>query len=96
MNKVTIPEFVSKAELFAFLRKDATKLIAQKKALPTISDNLEFGYSVTAPVKSFVGTKAKNDQQQDPVEGELPVELIANVSGWCDSSHGCDDQRQLE
>ena len=80
--KNLIPKFTEKSDLFAFLRENKSKLIAQKKALPTISDDLEFGYTKTATVKTF-GTKAKDNAE--PVEGELPVDIIANMSGYCDS-----------
>jgi hypothetical protein len=80
--KNLVPEFATKSELFAFLRTNKSKLISQKKALPTTSDDLEFGYTKVAPGKTF-GTKA--DVNADPVDGELIVEIIANMSGWCDS-----------
>jgi hypothetical protein len=88
MSKVIIalPDFEARKDLFAYLRKEVSKIIAQKKALPTVSDNLEFGYSIKEPSKSFTGTKTKDaapDTESNP--GELAVDIIANVSGWCDS-----------
>ena len=80
--KNLIPEFKSKSELFSFLRANKSNLISQKKALPVTSDDLEFGYSKATITKVF-GTKAA--AIEEPVEGELPVEIIANMSGWCDS-----------
>ena len=80
--KNLIPEFKSKSELFTFLRANKSKLISQKKSLPTTSDDLEFGYSKVKGTKVF-GTKAT--VTEEPVEGELPVEIVANMSGWCDS-----------
>ena len=80
---ITLPEFESRKDLFAHLRKEAGKIIAQKKALPTISDNLEFGYAIKEAVKPF-GKKDMQAPENNP-EGELPVTVIANVAGWCDS-----------
>lgn len=80
--KNLIPEFASKSELFSYLRTNKSKLISQKKALPTTSDDLEFGYTKTTGTKAF-GTKAKDNAE--PVDGELPVDIVANMSGWCDS-----------
>lgn len=80
--KNLVPEFKSKSELFSFLRTNKSKLISQKKTLPVISDDLEFGYYKSKASKIF-GIKAT--VTDEPVEGELPVEIVANVSGWCDS-----------
>lgn len=81
--RIKIPEFGTKGELFSYLRSNEKKLIAQKKSLPIKSDDLEFGYSI---IKDSVkpGTKAA-PLQMDEMEGELKVEVIANMSGWCDS-----------
>lgn len=88
--RITIPEFQSKQELFNYLRKNADKIVAQKKALPTISDNLEFGYSkrenfIPGQQTVKTGAKASAPMSTAEVESELVVEIIANVSGWCDS-----------
>lgn len=80
--KNLVPEFKEKSELFAFLRANKGKLIAQKKSLPTTSDDLEFGYSKIPHPKTFA---AKDNAAPDEVEGELPLDIIANMSGWCDS-----------
>lgn len=81
--KNLIPKFTEKADLFVFLRANKSKLIAQKKALPTVSDDLEFGYTKTENIKT-IGTKAAA-AKDEPIEGELPVDVIANLSGYCDS-----------
>lgn len=85
--KQVIPSFASKQELFSYLRKNADKLIAQKKALPIYTDNLEFGYSIKDNFKPNAANKAAGDNANNTemVEGELPVDVIGNVSGWCDS-----------
>lgn len=80
--KNLLPEFQTKKEAFAYLRTNKAKLIAQKKALPTTSDDLEFGYTKTVEAKTF-GTKTESVIAV--VDGELPVDIIANMSGWCDS-----------
>lgn len=88
--RVKIPEFQTKQELFSYLRKNADKIATQKKSLPIVSDNLEFGYSKR---ESFIpgqqvkktGIKATAPLSAEEVEKEIVVEIIANVSGWCDS-----------
>lgn len=80
--KNLIPEFQTKKEAFAYLRTNKAKLIAQKKALPTTSDDLEFGYTKNEGSKTF---GAKADGALLSTDGELPVDIIANMSGWCDS-----------
>ncbi len=88
-NIVHIPEFATKAEMFEYLRKNADKIIAQKKAFQTTSDDLEFGYSISTPVKTEkpagANKEAGTTEDDDIVDGELPVDIIANMSGWCDS-----------
>jgi hypothetical protein len=78
-----LPEFTTKAELFAHLRTNVKSLITQKKALPIVSDDLDFGYSARIPVKR-AGTKAEGEEAEK-VDGEYPVDVIANMAGWCDS-----------
>jgi hypothetical protein len=87
MSKATIlvPDFATKAELFGYLRKNADKIISHKKALPTTSDDLDFGYSIKELAKAAATRKDAADDQEELVEGELPVDIVANVSGWCDS-----------
>lgn len=84
--RVKIPEFGERKDLFAYLRKNADKIIGQKKSMSIKSDDLEFGYSVISAKKRF---GAKANVPKDPVaeefDGELPVEVIANMAGWCDS-----------
>ncbi len=80
--KILIPEFESKKDCFEYLRKNATKIIAQKKALPTKSDDYEFGYSII-PARVNVNAKQENAPVQN--EDELNIEVIGNVAGWCDS-----------
>lgn len=83
--RISIPGFTTKGELFSYLRKNCDKIISQKKSLPIKSDDLEFGYSIiNAPGKT--GKKAMLPAAApDEVEKELNVEVIANMSGWCDS-----------
>lgn len=81
--KNLIPDFKNQDDLFSFLRKNRSKLIAQKRSRPTTSDNLEFGYSKSVPTKTFKA-KFKAAQQEEP-EGQIQVDIVANMSGWCDS-----------
>lgn len=85
--RVKIPEFGTKAELFSYLRINEKKLIAQKKSLAIKSDDLEFGYSIIESSKK-TGIKTKAAMPGDPEDdndGEIQVDIIANMSGWCDS-----------
>jgi len=82
-----VPEFGSKAELFSYLRDNAVKMIAEKKAFPIFSENFNFGYSIKSEVNPAAGN-FKGAGSADAPElkaGELPVDVIANVSGWCDT-----------
>ena len=83
-----VPHFNQKAELFSYLRKNCNKIIAEKKSFPIKSDNFEFGYSVAKQIIKTFGQKAANTEEAETpqeVEGELNVDVVANVSGWCDS-----------
>lgn len=82
--KNLIPKFSSQDELFYYLRANKSNLIAQKKALPTTSDDLEFGYSLSVPFASKGKTKAAIAAGETE-DKELGVDIIANMSGWCDS-----------
>lgn len=86
MSTITRPRIpdMERKELFAFLRKNCKQLIAQKKAFPIKSDDLEFGYSIVTEQRSF-NTKAAGETTDTPKEGELKIEVYANVAGWCDS-----------
>ena len=81
--KNLIPEFKNQDDLFSFLRKNKSKLIAQKRSRPTTSDNLEFGYLKSFPIKIARAKAAVKDTED--VEGQIQVDIIANMSGWCDS-----------
>lgn len=83
--RIEIPEFKTRADMLSYMRKNCEKIIAQKKSLPIKSDNLEFGYSIVKHTRQL-GTKAATPEELAmPVDGELPVEIIGNMSGWCDS-----------
>jgi hypothetical protein len=85
-NVVPIPDLPTKGELFAYLRKNADKIIGLKKAFPTTSDDLDFGYSITQATKTATTKDASTGTEDEQiVDGELPVDIISNMSGWCDS-----------
>lgn len=86
ISRPKIP-IMERKDLFEYLSNNEKSLIAQKKAFPIKSDDLEFGYSIIEnPVKQFT-TKADAPAVQNTVDGELKVEVYANVAGWCDSQH---------
>lgn len=82
--RVKIPDFADKQSLFAYLRTNKSKIIAQKKSLPIVSDNLEFGYSKVISSNGFSIKKVK-DTGETLSDSELDIDVIANLSGWCDS-----------
>lgn len=77
--RVTIPSFANKAETFAYLRKNVSTIIAQKKSLPIKSDIFEWG---CLPVNKK--SRVKEDGSMLGPD-EIQVDAIANLSGWCDS-----------
>jgi hypothetical protein len=85
ISRPQIPEFATQKELFSFLLKNEKSLIAQKKAFPIKSDDLEFGYYIiSGRAREFTGKKA-DDDRATTTDGELNIEVYANVAGWCDS-----------
>jgi len=83
-NLVKIPEFANKSEAYNYLRLNADKIIAQKRSLPTTTDDLDFGYAIREDGKLYETKRMKLDGTQETLR-EVPVEVIANMSGWCDS-----------
>lgn len=83
ISRPRIPD-LDRKDLFAYLRKHCKGLIAQKKAFSIKSDDLEFGYSIITEHKTF-SQKAAGENTESVKEGELKVEVYANVAGWCDS-----------
>jgi hypothetical protein len=77
--RVSIPQYSTKAETFAYLRSNEKTIIQQKKSLPIKSDVFKWG---CLPV---------NEKQTIKEDGsalspdEIEVNAIANLSGWCDS-----------
>lgn len=83
-NLIKIPEFATKADAYSYLRKNSKDIIAQKRAFPTTTDDLEFGYSIIQTEKKFT-TKSKDGGEVQVEDAEVKVDIIANMSGWCDS-----------
>lgn len=77
--RVAIPKLGTKSELFAYLRENESKIIKQKKSMPIKSDLFEWG---CLPVNQKQNVKENGDALN---EGEIEVNNIANLSGWCDS-----------
>lgn len=77
--RVTIPNFKTKDETFAYLKSNEKSLIKQKTSLPIKSDIFNYG---CLPI---------NDKQTIKEDGsalmpnEIEVNAIANLSGWCDT-----------
>lgn len=77
--RVKIPAFADKSATFAYLRKNVSQIIAQKKSLPIKSDIFDWG---CLPVNKK--DRVKSDGTMLGPD-EIQVDAIANLSGWCDS-----------
>lgn len=77
--RVKIPAFADKTATFAYLRKNVSTIIAQKKSLPIKSDIFDWG---CLPVNKK--DRVKSDGTMLGAD-EIQVDAIANLSGWCDS-----------
>lgn len=82
--RIQIPQFKTNSERFAYLKKNAKSLIAQKKSMPITSDDYSYGCKSITYAK---GTEATKEEQTDETlkKDEIKVSVIANLSGWCDS-----------
>lgn len=84
-NLVKIPEIEDRKNMFTYLRENCNKIIGQKKSLPTITDDLDFGYSVKEKSVEFEIQRKDNAEKLDSEGKTVKVEVVANMSGWCDS-----------
>lgn len=89
--RVGIPEFSDKKQLFSYLKSNQKDIIAKKKAMPIKSEvvsELAYGcVGLTANDKKLVGKSVTKMVGEDSnlKEGELKVDALANMAGWCDS-----------
>src|SRR4051812_21699275 len=77
--RVSIPQYSTKAEAFAYLRSNEKTIIAQKKSMPVKSDILEWG-CLPVHLKQTI-----KEDGSALAPDEIEVNVIANLSGWCDS-----------
>lgn len=77
--RVRIPEFKTKSEAFVYLRQNEKSLIKQKTSMPIKSDLFDWG---CLPVNEKQTIK---EDGTTLLPGEIEVNAIANLSGWCDS-----------
>jgi hypothetical protein len=83
MSKVLIPENLTGKELFDFLIKNKSKLIAQKKASIKYTD-VYLGYpQIITTAKSKANKVAGKDDDMDI--GVIRVKVVGNTAWWCDS-----------
>lgn len=75
--RIVLPDFKEKKALFDYLAEHKSALIAQKRSLPINSEVL------TAKVRQVKEADLKNNESLK--EGELIVEVIANLANWYDS-----------
>ena len=91
--RVKIPEFQKKNDLFAYLKSNRKDLIAKKRSTPIRSDVFDYGCTkITAKDLAFIGKNVKKSKPTLKVEGddslgkgEIGVDVITNMAGWCDS-----------
>lgn len=77
--RVVVPDFKTKSEAFAHLRKNVNSIVKQKTSMPIKSDIFDWG---CLPVNN------KQTVKEDGTElkpNEIEVNPIGNLSGWCDS-----------
>ena len=80
ISRPVIPDFKTKQELFVYLKANAEKLIAEKKAFPIKSDNFEFGYDIKESVTPGIVKKAQGAAEEPELgKGELSVDVFGNV-----------------
>jgi hypothetical protein len=77
--RVALPKFATKNDAFAYLRSNEKQIISQKKSMPIKSDVFDWG---CLPVNEKQTVKEDGTPM---AEGEIEVNAIANLSGWCDS-----------
>ncbi|WP_438423129.1 hypothetical protein [Aquimarina macrocephali] len=86
--RVAIPHFEEKSKLFAYLKSNRKKIIAQKCSSQIKSDDFEYGcLNLKANSKDKIGSKVTKSVsvKEDLQDGEIEVDAIANMAGWCDS-----------
>lgn len=86
--RVAIPEIKEKSELFAFLKSNRKKIIAQKCSTQHESDVFDYGcIELRAKDASFIGKSVTKSivAKEDLGDDEIQVDAIANMAGWCDS-----------
>lgn len=78
--RISIPQFTEKSDLYAYLKKNKSELISQKKSMPIYSEAVNFG---ATKVKTGVSTKANAAVTEDL--DSLRVKVVANTANWLDS-----------
>lgn len=81
MNKIEIPEYGSKKELFSFLSKNKETLIAQKKSIIKRAD----GVLHHNPIVDVKGKAFKAGSIDIDAVDEIKAELAINTTNWLDS-----------
>lgn len=81
IQKVEIPTFAKKEDLFSFLKKEKDSLVAQKKAIYKMSDD----FTYHSPI---VGAEYKSDSVKEESDYELSdikVQVVLNTTKFMDS-----------
>ncbi|CAA0144181.1 hypothetical protein [Tenacibaculum maritimum] len=86
--RVEIPHFKTKKERFSYLKKNAKEIISKKKSMPITSDDYSYGCKSISYGKDTNKPNTKTVKVDETLsDNEIKVEVIANLSGWCDSHY---------
>lgn len=84
MKKIIIPQFAKKKDLFAFLVKNKSLLIAQKKMAIKFTDGIPFTHTIFDVEGSILkGADAATDRLLN--KNEIEVEVVINTTNLYDS-----------
>jgi hypothetical protein len=86
--RVETPHFKTKKERFSYLKKNMKEIMSKKKSMPITSDDYSYGCKSISYGKSIGKTNSKSVKVDETLsDNEIKVEVIANLSGWCDSHY---------
>lgn len=86
--RVETPQFRTKKERFSYLKNNMKEIISKKKSMPITSDDYSYGCKSISYGKSIDKPNAKSVKVDETLsDNEIKVEVIANLSGWCDSHY---------
>lgn len=81
--RIILPQELQGKELYEYLVRNKSTLIAKKKSLPIKSDNIFSDVHIIGSTKQ--GEKKAEGETASPDTGTLRVDVVANAAWWCDS-----------